>query len=199
MTSPLRPLVLWLGLALALCAADGAQAQYSRPAQRVLSQARAATGGAGWNYLRGCHETGRQTTGEDAEGQAYERWLDPLRYGQRLETREPAGLRVHGFNGGGDWQILPGGAVTGTIEAHALAQARTNAFFAVSAFFYPGRFDARADYVGPRVSQGQPFDVVRVTPWGGVARELWFDRRTHRLARMIDRCGAQPVGVEGSD
>jgi hypothetical protein len=196
MKFPLRKLSVTVGLALA-CAALAATAQaqgYSAAAQRVLERAIAASGGAAnWNLLRGWHETGRQG------GARYETWLDPLRYGVRVETHEPAGLRVHGFNGAGDWQILPTGAVTGVVDHATLAEARTNAFFNVNGFFYPGRFDARGEFLGVRQSGGRAFDVLEVKPWGGKPRELWFDRRDHLLSRMVDRAGPRPVTVELSD
>jgi hypothetical protein len=192
MTSFPRKLAVAVGLALT-CAATGAHAQYSRAAQQVIVRGRTAAGGASWNMLRGWHETGRQG------GVRYESWLDPLRYGMRVETREAAGLHVHGFNGGGDWQITPAGGVTGVDDRATVVPARTAAFFRVYGFFYPARFDARADYVGVRKAQGRVFEVVSVQPWGGRPRELWFDRRTHLLGRIVDRGGAKPVTVEVSD
>jgi hypothetical protein len=116
-----------------------------------------------------------------------------------VETRQTAGLHVHGFNGAGDWQITPTGAVTGVADRATVVPARTDAFFRVYGFFYPARFDARADYVGVRKAQGRVFEVVNVQPWGGRPRELWFDRRTHLLGRIVDRSGAKPVTVEVSD
>src|ERR1700744_1790225 len=95
------------GLALGAVAGSAAQAQYARPAQQVISGARAASGGHGWDYLRGWREAGTD------DGKAYERWLDPLRYGMRVETHEPpGGVSVHGFNGAGDWRITSAGVVT---------------------------------------------------------------------------------------
>ncbi|MDB5494800.1 MAG: hypothetical protein JWP86_2137 [Phenylobacterium sp.] len=183
------------GLAVAcLVVAAPAQAQgYSRTAQRVLAQARAAAGGAGWNTLRGWHEVGVQG------GVRYEAWLDPVRYGLRIETREPAGPAVRGFNGGGEWRISAAGAVTGVDVSKTINQARTEAFYRVHGYFYPGRFDARGDYVGVRKFQGQAFDVVTVKPWGAAPRELWFDRRTHLLGRMVDRSGDRPLAWDFSD
>ena len=182
------------------CLAVAAQAQaqgYSRTAQRVLAQARAAAGGKGWNSLRGWHEVGVQ--GGVGGGLRYEAWLDPVRYGMRIETREPAGLSVRGFNGGGDWRISAAGAVTGVDVSKAINEARTEAFYRVHGYFYPGRFDARGDYVGVRRFQGQAFDVVTVKPWGAAPRELWFDRRTHLLGRMVDRSGAKLLAWALSD
>ena len=192
MTSPIRTLLL--AVLLLTCAAAGAHADgYSRAAQQVIAQARAATGGSGWNMLRGWHEVGQDGAVR------YESWVDPLRYGQRVELHEPAGLRVHGFNGMGAWQILPNGVVTGVVDLTTVRAARTQAFFGANAFLYPGRYDARADYLGVKQNRGRAFDVVAVQPWGGASRELWFDRRTHLLGRMVERGGAKPVTTEVSD
>ncbi|WP_372785206.1 hypothetical protein [Phenylobacterium sp.] len=206
MMSPLRKLLVAVGVVLSLAAAANPAALaarparhassaigYSRDAQRVLTAARAAAGGAGWNYLRGWHETGRMG------GLAYESWFDPLRYGMRIETQEPGGVHVHGFNGQGEWEILPNGEVHGGDGLPTVAAARTTAFLAVYGFFYPGRFDARGGYLGVRQAQGRAFDVVEVKPYGGQARELWFDRRTHLLGRIVARDGGAPAAVEVSD
>src|SRR3569623_1308319 len=92
--SPRLPLLaLSLCLTLAASAAHAMTQGYSRAAARVLNQARAAAGGAGWNTLRGWHETGTRN------GVAYEAWLDPVRYGMRVETRTPGGREVRGFTG----------------------------------------------------------------------------------------------------
>jgi len=180
---------------LTAVAATHAHAErYSPAALAVLAQARAASGGAGWNLLRGWHETGQDG------GLRYEAWLDPVRYGMRVETHEPAGLHIHGFNGGGDWQIYPDGRVTGVDDRPTVAAARTEAFFRVHAYFYTGRFDAKAEALGVRRGPaGAAFDVLRIQPVGGRPRELWFDRRTHLLARMVDRTGPRPMTVSYSD
>lgn len=198
MTAAMRrfvPGLLW-GLALvlipvAVCGpAEGAKPRprataigYTRDAQQVLARARAASGGAGWNYLRGWHETGHEGA------TPYETWQDPLRYGLRVEVREADGLHVHGFNGQGAWTIAPSGQAAGTGDAGPVAAARTEAFFGVYGFFYPGRFDAHGDYLGVRQNAGQAYDVVEVKPWSGAARQLWFDRGTHLLARMVEAGG----------
>jgi len=191
MNASMRMYFFAFALALSVTAAH-AQG-YSPAAQRVLAQARKAAGGTGWNMLRGWHETGTH------DGLAYERWIDPLRYGLRVETHEPAGLDVRGFNGSGDWRITPAGVVTGLDVRGLTNSARTEAFFAAHGYFYPGRFDARGEVVGVRKAGGRAYDVVMVKPWAALPRELWFDRKTHLLARMVDRNGAKPIAVEISD
>jgi len=190
MRSPIRTLLL-AGLALACAAADALADDYSRPAKQVIARARAASGGTGWGMLRGWHEAGLEG------GVRYESWTDLLRYGLRVETHAPGGVRVLGFNGAGAWRILP----TGTVAADPLilTEARTAAFFRAGAWMFPGRFDAKGDYVGVRQSRGRAFEVIAVRPWGGAPRELWFDRRTHLLARMVERSGGAAVTTEVSD
>lgn len=204
MTKRARRFALGLALFLAAAAispsASAAKARprakaigYTRDAQRVLAQARGAAGGDGWNFLRGWHETGR------VDGVAYETWIDPVRYGLRVEVHAAGGLQVHGFNGLGAWKIAPGGEATGTGDPGPVGEARAEAFYSIYGFFFPGRFDAHGDYLGTRQLAGRSFDVVEVKPWSGAARELWFDRRTHLLARMVDRAGPKPVTTELSD
>jgi len=191
MTFSIRTLAVALVFGLS---AFAAQAQgYSPEAQRVLAEARAATGGSAWNSLRGWHEVGRK------DGRAYEAWFDPLRYGMRVETHEPGGLEVYGFNGAGDWRIFPSGVTTGRDIRKLITETRSDAFFGVRGYFYPGRFDAKAEYVGARTWKGRSFEIVRVKPWAGFARDLWFDRRTHLLGRMVDHEGPKPFSLEFSD
>ena len=201
MTAPMLKLALAVALAGVCLTASPALAAhrhapavgYSRDAERVLADARTASGGNGWFMLRGWHETGR------VAGVAYERWLDPLRFGMRVETHDPAGVRVEGFNGQGDWTILTPGAAPITADDDATARARAEAFFGVYGFFYAARFDAHGQGLGVRQAGGRSYDVVEVKPFGGDARELWFDARTHLLARIVDHTGPKPVTVELSD
>jgi hypothetical protein len=201
MTSTLRRLAAALALAAAAALPSAGQARpkpalqgYSRDAQRVLAAARAASGGSGWNLLRGWHETGHEGA------QHYEAWFDTLRYGMRIETRDAAGaVSAQGFNGQGFWRISPAGQSSGVDDRAEVAQARTAAFLGASGFFYTGRFDAHGELAGVRQAHGRAFDVVRVQPWDGAPCELWFDRASHLLARIVSRSGAQAVTTELSD
>lgn len=190
----MRMFIAALAAALA-CAWGGlAEAQVTSAAARgVLDAARNASGGAAWNALRGLHETGTD------DGVAFEAWRDPVRYGARTELATPAGRRVQGFNGQAHWRIDPDRTIRGGADQAGMAQARTAAFFGAYGFFYPSRFAANTAHLGVREARGRAHDVVRVEPMGGEARELWFDRRTRLLARMVDRTGGRPVTTEFSD
>lgn len=193
--NPTRRLILpALAFAAAAPAAVPAYAQYARDAQAVIARARAASGGNAWNTLRGWHEAG--TDG----GATYERWLDPLRYGMRVETRDGTGpAAARGFNGAGEWRIAPDGKESGTGDAEPLAAARTEAFYGVYGFFYASRFDAHGRMAGVRRANGRTFDVLLVEPWRAAARELWFDRGTGLLGRMVEHGAGRTTTVELSD
>lgn len=194
----MRKLLAAVVVAAAFLGAGAAQAQNSPAAQRVLDRARAAAGGAAaWNMLRGLHEVGEEN------GAAFERWLDPLRYGMRRET--PAGgageKLVQAYNGAAEWRVLAGGVLTGSDKGEHYAHVRSEAFFGAYGFFYPGRFDLRSSHVGTRAHEGRSYEVLRVQPAGGRPRELWFDRGSGLLGRMVEPAadGASPRAVEIGD
>jgi hypothetical protein len=183
--------ILLTGLA-AVAAGGGAAAQHAPAVQRVLDRARAASGGAAWSKLAGLHETGSEA------GQRYERWVDLLRYGARSELQTPAGKVVRGYNGFGAWSLLPQGMDRSGEAAPVLTEARSEAFFAAHGYFFPSRFDLRSAYLGARTSGGRTFDVLRIQPAGGEARELWFDRKTGLPGRMVG-IDSRAATVEMSD
>jgi hypothetical protein len=161
-------------------------------AQQVLVRARAASGGAAWNKLPGLHETGAEN------GAAYERWVDALRYGDRLSVSAPAERR-QGYNGFGIWWRPEAARTDMGPDREVLARARSDAFFAAYGYYFSGRFDQRNGYVGEREAAGRRFTVIWVQPAGGEARDLWFDQGTGLLSRMVDRTGQRPRTVELSD
>jgi hypothetical protein len=190
MLQRLRLLLLLMFAAWAAAGSAPARAQsYSPQVQRVVTRAFAATGGSGWYLLRGWHETGR--IGDSP----YERWIDPVRYGMRIETRDAGGLHIHGFNGQATWQVEPNGAMTAVNDHPSLAEARTAAFFGANLFLFPGRFGAHGDYLGVRAYRGRRYEVIRVLPFNGRPRELWFDAATHLLGRIVDRGSGLAIAV----
>lgn len=188
----LRRLLVAL-IAAALFGASAADAQNAPAAQRVFDRARAATGGPGWNTLRGLHQVG------EVAGHRYERWTDLVRYGDRTETQTPAGKFAQVYNGAYEWRILADGAVTGSTDRRLNAKVRTDAFLGAYAYFFPSRFDLRSVHLGERQSRGRRYDVLRVQPAGGEPRELWFDRGGGLLGLVVDDSGPRRITTELSD
>ncbi|HEY8574006.1 hypothetical protein [Phenylobacterium sp.] len=189
----MRLIIAAIAAALMWLAGPAEAQTTSAAAAQVVARHRAASGGSAWNQLRGLHETGVE------DGVRYEAWYDPLRYGVRIETQEPAGRRVRGFNGVGAWQISPDRVITGRADRASLAQARSQAYLAAWAFLFPSRFAADTAHLGVRQARGRSFDVIRVQPTSGEPRELWFDRSSRLLSRVVDRTGGRPVTTELSD
>ncbi|OHB29177.1 MAG: hypothetical protein A2790_17155 [Phenylobacterium sp. RIFCSPHIGHO2_01_FULL_69_31] len=193
MRMQVRTILVALAALWAAMAGGVAQAQYAPEAVRVMERARAATGGAAWARVAGVHEVGTE------EGFRHERWADPLRFGLRTDVAGPAGRVVRGYNGAGAWSLHPAGANVSGEPAPDLRAARTDAYVAGYGYYFRSRFDARASYVGQRRADGRAFEVVKVHPNGGAARELWFDRKTGLLGRIVEAEGAKPLTVEVSD
>lgn len=182
-----------LGALAALAVGGPALAQYAPEAVRVIERARAASGGAAWARVAGVHEVGREG------GFRYERWADPLRFGLRTDIDGPAGRTVRGYNGAGAWSLHPASVNVAAEPAPDLGEARAEAYVAGYGYYFRSRFDARASFVGVRRADGRSFQVVRVHPNGGEARELWFDDKTGLLGRIVDPGGKAPRTVELSD
>lgn len=190
----IRTILFAVAAALAAMAVAGAaQAQYAPDAVRVMERAKAASGGKAWARVAGLHEVGVEG------GFRYERWADPLRFGIRTDVGTPAGRVVRGYNGAGAWSLHPTDALAAAEPAPNMAAARAEAYVAGYGYFSRSRFDARASYVGVRQADGRSFEVVRAHPNGGEPRELWFDRKTGLLGRIVDPVGKAPRTVEVSD
>lgn len=191
---PIRPQAL-LALAAAACTLAGpAQgADSTRKALAVLAQAKAASGGAAWDRITGWRETGRhgQTT--------YATLLDFRRYGARFASTRDGRTTVRGYDGQIAWEMGPDGKVAASRDPARLAEARQSAYGSAFGFFFSDRFPARFEDLGVRTDGGSSFEVIRTTPEGAPPFELWIDRSTHRVARLVDRNGPQPVTGRFSD
>lgn len=173
-----------------------ANAQHGAGVSRVLERARQASGGGqAWNSLRGYHEVGVEN------GRPFERWVDTLRWGERIEAGSGTAKVTQGYNGFGVWWLplnTPRPPGSGS-DREILARARSDAFFAAHGYFFTGRFDVRSSYLGVRPAGGRAFDVVRIQPAGGEPRELWFDRGTGLLWRTVEVRSSYPVTQEFAD
>jgi hypothetical protein len=170
-----------LALLALLAAAGPARAQDSR-AEAVVAASKQAMGGAAWDRLEGCHETGSHGDGAIA----YQTWFRLTGYGMRVEGRRGDSVRSHGFNGRVSWQASDGGpAQVGSGEAE-VSEALTTAYVSSNGFFFADRFPATSRYLREAEQSGRRFDVVEIVPERGRALEYWFDRASHYLARVVD-------------
>lgn len=184
----------------ALMASAGlAQSPVAPPDPRVrtlLAEMRAACGGDAWDRVRGWHETGRV----DLPGGVslpYEAWHGlgsppTAAYVNRVDGRV---VRQAGYDGSVQWQVGPDGQVAVATDAAALRKRRRDAYLSSFGWFFPGRVPAAFVLLGSRDHGGRSYDVLQVTPEGGDSAELWVDRETRRVGRLV----AAPEYAELSD
>jgi len=67
------------------------------------------------------------------------------------------------------------------------------------AYWYPERWRAQMEYAGEQQDGELRFLVLRIKPEGGRPFELWFDRSTYLLARIVEMTATGPLRVFLSD
>jgi len=178
---------LSLVAALAPLATPAGAATSSHQAAEILAAVKTASGGAAWDKVTGWHENGIHGT------VAYVTLLDYQRYGSLFQETRDGQTYLRGFNGAIAWDEGPDGKVVVNSEPARLADARTTAYVSINGFFFPDRFPARFDYLGAATKGKHHYDIVRITPEGANPFELWVDRATHLIAKLVDRTGRRPV------
>ena len=173
---------IFLGLAALLAA----QAPPIPPAERaLLAEMKAACGGEAWDRLRGWHETGRAELPGGTVVQ-YDAWHDIMTlrtvYAQR---RGDVFATISGYDGTLIWNAGAGGQVTLDRDPAAIRRRVRDLYVSSFAFFFPDRFPATFTLLGTRSHDGTDYDVLRVTPANADSVELWVNRQTHRLGRIV--------------
>jgi hypothetical protein len=156
------------------------------PAERaLLAEMKAACGGAAWDRVQGWHETGRAEL-PGGQSIAYEAWHDigTLRtvYAQQAG---PEAINLSGYDGTQLWRAAPGGQVERTSDPAVLRRKVRDFYVSSFAFFLPERFPATFALLGTRSHEGTDYDVLQVTPANADSVELWVNRATHRIGRIV--------------
>ena len=160
-------------------------------ALKLMAACKTASGGTALDRPAAFHETG--TIVRDGHSGTYEMYGD-------LHALRTAGIHtIDGKVGGGGydgtraWHFGPDGKVVIITDPEQLAQQKSSAYFTLSGYFYPDRFPATFKSLGRKKAGARVYDVVSVTPEGGMPSNLWLDARSHRVMRLtID--GADAAG-----
>ena len=177
-----------IGAALALAAVCSAAASETDPgasAAAVLARAARASGGAAWASVRDIETSGTLSGGVEGDTQTRE----DVRAG-RFASHDHVGGRTsgEGFDGRRFWTSDASGRAR--VEGGAsLARAVSIAYRTRRAYFRPPS-PGETRVLAPAATEDRwTYDVVRVTPRGGTAFDLWFDRRTGLLDRTVEPLG----------
>jgi hypothetical protein len=160
----------------------------------LMAECRIASGGQALDKHAAFHETG--TIIRDGKAGTYEMYGD-------LHALRTAGIHTlegnvggGGFDGTTVWHLGPDGKVTKSTNAKEIANARSDAYFTISAYNWPERFPATFRYVGSVGYRSIYYDVVEVTPEGATPADLWLDKKTHLIARFTVTDGRDAASGE---
>lgn len=163
----------------------------------LLAEAKAASGGSAWDALGGWHESGIALVG-DAQG-SYDTWVDLHEFGMANHHLLGGAAQTRGFDGTTAWLVDGQGQLHRSQTPQDLAIARQGAYVSAWGFFFPDRFPAQRVFIGTASDGGADFDIVQVTPDGGLSMEIWIDRKTHLVSRMVNRSGPRASVAVMSD
>jgi hypothetical protein len=184
--------VLWI---LSGVLAGGSVALADAKADAVLASARKASGGAAWDALT---SLGVEA---EADSNAMGKFNYRIKVAIATSPREVAHIQAGnmtaawGWDGEHGWDMDPSGAVQTMQKPSDIAERRTAVYGDAYGYFFLDRIKAERSYVGRRQYEGKSFDVVRITPEGGAAIELWVNAKTHWVERQVGTSG-DPVQTQ---
>jgi len=166
-------------------------------AAQVLAAARQAYGRANWNTLGLLVETGAEhASGLDGQW----RLAEDTASGRRHLTADFGVFRAaEVWDGHDHWRQDASGGVHALNSVFMRGNAATQMWLARRDFLRPGAGGARIDDLGARQDDHKTYDVLRATPRGGQAAELWFDTASGLLARSIWEMPIDDVTVRYED
>jgi hypothetical protein len=190
-----RPKRIFAAIALISSLAGAIEAGAPPSAEAVLAASKQATGGAAWDRAQGCYEEG--THGDGAI--RYTTRFSLERYGMRVDSESGGKTRSMGFDGTAGWRSDGEGRTMVAGDPSQLPEAVLTAYISVNGFYFPDRFPAVFRYLREASEAGQLYDVLEISPSGGRSFEIWFDRSSHLIRRVVDGHGNPPTKVEADE
>ena len=165
-------------------------------AAEVVERYRRVIGGReALGVLRAAHVRARVTTmGFTGVSETWRVWPDRIRENMTLGPHE----LVDCFDGTTAWRIGLDGQPT-MVDGKELESARTSAYFENFAWLAPDQGGGRIEWAATKSHATGACDVLEVTPPAGHPRELWFDRGSGLLSRMVETRAKPEVTTEYSD
>jgi predicted aspartyl protease len=152
----------------------------------LLARFKAATGGSAWDAVTSLELRGTLSAGGLSGPLAV---VQDARTGRSVSRYSLGSLQgAEGFDGKTGWQQDPGSESVALDAPEAVATARTQAWLAALAYWYPAR--GAATFQPLEAHDGH--QVIVATPHGGHPIALWFDG-SGLLVRTVDKQGAETV------
>jgi len=166
-------------------------------AAQVLAKVKQASGGAAWDGIRSVHVKAKFATGGlNGTGES---WEDTLS-GRACERFALGPMKgVEGFDGKTVWSQDTSGQANADEGEDTRLRAASEAYRRTMAYWYPERREGVIEYAGEKAEGGRHFHVVRITPKGGRAFDIWVDGVTWLFDRVVEKAALETQTTYFSD
>jgi hypothetical protein len=151
----------------------------------ILAKAKDASGGAAWDAVFSMHSKvalavgGMKGTGES--------WEDILKGRSFTSFQLGVFTGAEGFDGWTVWSQDPSKHAHAEEGGDAKEEAVNDAYRRSLAYWFPERWEGVIEYSGLKQENDRQFQVIRMTPRGGRAFDLWIDVKTYLLDRIVEK------------
>jgi hypothetical protein len=181
-------------LLLASCIATPA---FAAAADDILDANHAATGGSAWDN-KATLKVEYAYSGQGMTGTTSS--LEDLQRGAYVDSQDiPPATGATGFDGIKAWEKDTSGTVTDQAGGDVVPLAITEAYQDQNLWWRADRGGATVESLGQKTDDGKAYDVLKITPKGGAALEVWFDPVTHLLYRTVEVNAIQLITTTYSD
>jgi hypothetical protein len=181
----MKALTLAVAMLATSCAPQGISNMPPHGAAAVVAEMKAACGGDAWDRVQGWHETGVVDL-PGRPGVPYEIWHDMRTLKTAMLNRVNGKVMRHaGFDGSTYWQVGPDGRAEVGRDPATLRRHRRDAYLSSSGWYFPERFPAAIALAGAETLDGKPLDILRITPEAADSFDLWVERDTHRIRKIV--------------
>ena len=168
----------------------------------ALSLVKQAMGGERWDALRTLHAQGRVQI-DELQG-SYDLWMDMRRQSSYEDFRFSHPIlgdvrTTTGWNGSVAWAADQTGDVCVAASAVGRRRAAGDTYRESFAYFLKNAPPASVQLQSDAGFNGQRFHVLLITPPDASPFEVWTDKATNRIARVIPRAGVDRILTNYAD
>lgn len=174
-----------LALSVALVAGAGVTPAQVQSAATILGKAKQATGGTAWDSVRTLYI--RSKVESAGLLGISEEWDDVLTGRYESSQKLSVLMGAEAFDGKVIWARDETGQLR-EVGDRASREAAVNTAFRISlSYWFTDRIKSKMEYTGERREGTKEFEIIRITPTGGSAFELWIDNENSLIERVMEK------------
>ena len=197
MTQRAALIVTSLSLLFATTVSTPSPARAATDAAVTLAAAKKSMGDSAWDSAEGLRFRAEMKTA-GLEGTVDQ--VEDVKRG-RLISRYALGplTGATGDDGTVAWEQDASGQSRSLDAGDTRLRALNDRYLRARGYWYPERWPAVIEALGPRTEGDRAFDVVKVTPEGTRPIELWFDAKSHQLGRTVEKAALETITTSLGD